>query len=93
MTATGACPHARLGCRAGDADLSIQRAEKKTMKFKDLFVPRCLHSDPNVRLNFVKNSNDAKLLRQMSEKDDDENVRKAAAERAEELMAGQRQPA
>lgn len=63
------------------------------MKFKDLFVPRYIHSDPQVRLNFVKNSNDAKLLKQMSEKDQDEQVRSAAAERAEMLMAGQRQPA
>ncbi|MCG6930934.1 MAG: hypothetical protein LJE64_10310 [Desulfofustis sp.] len=63
------------------------------MKFKDLFVPRYIHSDPQVRLNFVKNSNDAKLLKQMSEKDQDAQVRGAAAERAEMLMAGQRQPA
>lgn len=63
------------------------------MKFKDLFVPRYLHSDPDVRLKFVRNSNDAAFLRQMSEKDKDEKVRKAAAERAEMLMAGQRQPA
>ncbi len=63
------------------------------MKFKDLFVPRYIHSDPQVRLNFVKNSNDAKLLKQMSEKDQDAQVRSAAAERAEMLMAGQRQPA
>jgi hypothetical protein len=63
------------------------------MKFRDLFVAKYLHSDPEVRLKFVMNSNDAKLLRQMSEKDEDEKVRRAAAERADTLMAGQRQPA
>ena len=63
------------------------------MKFRDLFVAKYLHSDPEVRLKFVMNSSDAKLLRQMSEKDDDEKVRRAAAERADSLMAGQRQPA
>lgn len=63
------------------------------MKFKDLFVPRYLHSDPEVRLNFVRNSKDAKLLQQMAVKDGDEKVRKAAEERADELMAGARQPA
>ena len=42
------------------------------MKFRDLFVAKYLNSDPEVRLKFVMNSNDAKLLRQMSEKDDDE---------------------
>ena len=63
------------------------------MKFRDLFVAKYLHSDPEVRLRFVMNSSDAKLLRQMAEKDSDENVRRAAAERADSLMAGQRQPA
>jgi len=63
------------------------------MKFKDIFVPRYVHSDPEVRLNFVKNSKDAKLLQQMSEKDSDAMVRKAAAERAEILMGGQPQAA
>ena len=43
------------------------------MKFRDLFVAKYLHSDPEVRMKFVMSSNDAKLLRQMSEKDDDEN--------------------
>jgi hypothetical protein len=63
------------------------------MKFKDIFVPRYLHSEPEVRLNFVKNSNDAKLLQQMSEKDADEMVRKAAAERAIMLTGKQHQAA
>ncbi len=63
------------------------------MKFKDLFVPRYLHSDPEVRLNFIKSTNDTKLLRSISEKDADENVRKAAAERADMLIAGQHQAA
>lgn len=63
------------------------------MKFKDIFVPRYLHSDPEVRLNFVKNSNDAKLLQQMSEKDPDAMVREAAAERTEMLIGQQHQAA
>ena len=63
------------------------------MKFRDLFVARYLHSDPEVRMKFVTNSNDAKLLRQMSEQDKDEKVRRAAMERADALTAGQRQPA
>lgn len=63
------------------------------MKFKDLFVPRYLHSDPEVRMNVVKTTNDTKLLRSMAEKDADENIRKAAAERADMLIAGQHQAA
>lgn len=63
------------------------------MKFRDLFVAKYLNSDPEVRMRFVMNSKDAKLLRQMSEKDNDERVRRAAAERADALKSGQRQPA
>lgn len=77
---------------AGSVNITIQFGGG-TVKFKDLFVPRYLHSDPEVRLNFVMNSNDAKLLAQMAEKDGDEKVRKAAAERADTLMADRRQPA
>ncbi len=63
------------------------------MKFKDLFVPRYLHSDPEVRIKFVNKSDDAKLLRQMAEKDADANVRKAAAVRADVLQGAQQKAA
>ncbi len=63
------------------------------MKFKDLFVPRYLHSDPEVRIKFVNKSDDAKLLRQMAVKDADANVRKAAADRADVLEGTQRRAA
>jgi len=52
------------------------------MKFSDFFVPKYVHSDPNVRLKFVLKSKDIGLLEQMAVKDADENVRKSAAERA-----------
>lgn len=55
------------------------------MKITDWFVPRYLHSNPNVRLKFVNKTEDTKLLKSISEKDDDGNVRKAAAERAKKL--------
>ena len=55
------------------------------MNFKDLFVPKYLHSDPKVRMKFVNSSDDWRLLEQMSDKDADAAVRKAAAERAKEL--------
>jgi hypothetical protein len=63
------------------------------MKFRDLFVAKYLNSDPQVRMKYVMNSDDAKLLRQMSENDSDEKVRKIAAERAEALKPRQRQSA
>jgi hypothetical protein len=52
------------------------------MKISDWFVPRYLHSDPSVRLKFVSRTDDVKLLKQMSEKDDDVQVRQAAEDRA-----------
>lgn len=59
------------------------------MNLKDLFVPRYLHSDPKVRMKFVTSSQDWKLLEQMSDKDADAAIRKAAAERAKALHPGQ----
>lgn len=59
--------------------------KEDTMKFSDLFVPKYIHSDPNVRMKFVNKTTDVYLLEQMSEKDGDAKVRKAAAERARTL--------
>lgn len=67
--------------------------EEETMKLKDLFVPRYLHSNPQVRLQVARNSNDKKLLRSMAEKDTDAEVRQAAEERAEMLEVSQHQTA
>ena len=55
------------------------------MKFSDLFVPKYLHSDPNVRLKLVAKTSDINLLEQMAEKDGDALVRRSAAERAQTL--------
>jgi len=52
------------------------------MKLSDLFVPKYLHSNPEVRIKAVKKSDDIKLLRQMAEKDEDSGVRVAAADQA-----------
>lgn len=51
------------------------------MKFSDIFVPRYMNSDPDIRLKAVSRLADPKVLKQMSEKDEDERVRKAAAQR------------
>ena len=55
------------------------------MKFRDLFVPRYLHSDPNVRIKFINKVDDKNLIQQMSEKDEDQSVRAAAIERLQML--------
>ena len=59
--------------------------KEDAMKFSDFFVPKYVHSDPNVRLKFVSKSKDIGLLEQMAVKDANETVRKSAAERAQML--------
>ena len=55
------------------------------MKFSDLFLPKYLHSNPDVRLKLVSKTTDINLLEQMAIKDKDSFVRSSAAERAQVL--------
>jgi hypothetical protein len=55
------------------------------MKLQDLFLPRYQHSNPEVRIKAVSKLKDANLLKQISEKDQTESVRRAALERISEL--------
>lgn len=56
------------------------------MKFRDLFVPKYLHSDPDVRIKFVNKLDDKNLIKQMSEKDENQGVRAAALDRLQSLQ-------
>jgi len=51
------------------------------MKFSDFFVPRWQHSNPEVRKAAIARIDDAKLLLQISEKDEDAAVRELASQR------------
>lgn len=55
------------------------------MKFSDFFVPKYVHSDPNVRINFINKTEDEKLLKSIVENDKDENVILAAKDRIHTL--------
>ena len=55
------------------------------MRFSDFFVPKYLHSNPEVRIKFINSSIDLKLLEQMIENDQDDNVVMAARERIQAL--------
>jgi hypothetical protein len=57
------------------------------MKFGDLFLPKIARSDPKVRKEAVRNETNAGLLKQVSEKDDDPEVRQLALKRLEALEA------
>jgi len=58
------------------------------MKFSDLFVPKYLNSNPEVRKKFVARTKDVRLLEQMAQKDESDDVRRYAAEHAQ-MLKGQ----
>lgn len=55
------------------------------MKFRDLFVPRWQHSNPEVRQKAVSRLRDTSLLKQISEMDDHQMVRDTALEQLKNL--------
>ena len=55
------------------------------MKIQDIFVPRYMHSVPDVRMKAVGKLKDTKLLAQIAEKDADQKVRHIASERLNDL--------
>lgn len=57
------------------------------MKFGDLFLPKIARSDPKVRKEAVLKETNPGLLKQVSEKDDDPEVRKLALKQLEALEA------
>lgn len=57
------------------------------MKLRDLFVPKYVHSNPEVRIKFVNETTDTILLNSIIEKDQDDTVVTAAKERLNELTA------
>ena len=59
------------------------------MKLRDLFVPKFVHSDPNVRIDFINKSTDTVLLNSIIEKDQDKTVVQAAQKRVNTLIAAQ----
>jgi hypothetical protein len=61
----------------------IQKEGK--MRFSDIFVPRWQNSNPKVRIKAIGRLKDTTLLAQIAEKDDEVEVREAAAARLEAL--------
>ena len=56
------------------------------MKAIDLFLPKIARSDPEVRKAAVRNENDVDLLKQVSKKDNNPEVRKLALKRIKKLF-------
>jgi hypothetical protein len=59
----------------------------KTLKFRDLFLPKIAHSDPEKRKEAVLSESDITLLKKVIENDSDPEVRQTAQSRIEELSA------
>jgi hypothetical protein len=55
------------------------------MKFRDLFLPKIAHSNPDVRIEAVDNEENTELLKKVAANDDDPRVVKAAQQRLEAL--------
>lgn len=61
------------------------------MKFSDFFVPKYVHSNPQVRIKFVNKTTDVTLLQSMVEKDQDGEVVQAARQRIQALTVTHKQ--
>ncbi len=57
------------------------------MAFRDLFLPKIAHSNPEVRIKAVKGENDKALLQRVIDNDQDPKVVETAKKRIEELTA------
>ena len=55
------------------------------MKFQDFFLPKISRSDPEVRKNAVREEINVELLKQVIEKDPDQEVRDLARKRLNEI--------
>ena len=55
------------------------------MKLRDFFLPKIARSDPEVRKQAVLEEENAELLKNVSEKDDNPEVRKLARQRLEQV--------
>lgn len=51
------------------------------MKFRDLFLPKIAHSNPDVRIDAVKSEENLELLKKVAENDSDSRVVQAAKNR------------
>ena len=55
------------------------------MKFRDLFLPKLAHSNPEVRKKAVRIEENVELLQKVIENDDDPEVRKMTQKQIEKL--------
>jgi hypothetical protein len=55
------------------------------MKFRDIFLPKIAHSNPDVRIKAIETEENAELLEKVTQNDSDPRVVKAAKKRLEAL--------
>jgi hypothetical protein len=59
--------------------------EEKQMKFRDLFLPKIAHSNPDVRISAIESEENIELLKKVAANDTDPRVIQAARKRVEAL--------
>ena len=57
------------------------------MKFRDFFLPKIAHSNPEVRIDAIKTEENVELLKKVAENDSDPQVVQAAQKRIAALGA------
>jgi len=57
------------------------------MKFRDFFLPKIAHSNPEVRIDAIQQEENIELLKNVAENDSDSRVVQAARKRIEALKA------
>lgn len=57
------------------------------MKFRDFFLPKIAHSNPEVRIDAIQQEDNVDLLTNVAENDSDSRVVQAAKKRIEALEA------
>lgn len=57
------------------------------MKFRDLFLPKLAHSDPEVRKKAVRGEKNVELLKKVIKNDKDPEVRRLAQKQLKKLAA------
>jgi hypothetical protein len=65
----------------------ILKERRNIMAFRDLFLPKIAHSNPEVRKKAVSKESDKALLQRVIDNDKDPDVVETAQKRLEELNA------
>jgi hypothetical protein len=67
--------------------ITLNKGRRLTMAFRDLFLPKLAHSNPEVRKKAVMKESDKALIQRVIDNDEDPGVVETAKKRLEELAS------